>query len=147
MKNYMIAKSNYKGEIVFINYDKLDGYKISPKKLKTPGISVKSLIIIKPSFIEKVLKRKLKIKLEYYLKYLIDINDDDSTDFREALNDIERFKETIKYKYQKYLDDKYIHLLLKKITLIQKELREKAIYREFNKNYENEYEEVRHRSR
>ena len=147
MKNYMIAKSNYNGEIVFINYDKLDGYKINPKNIKTPGISVKSLIIVKPSFIEKVLKRKLQKKLEYYLKYLIDINDDDSTDFREALDDIERFKGIIKSKYQKYLDDKYINLLLKKITLIQKEIKEKVIYREFNKNYENEYETTRHRSR
>ena len=147
MKNYMIAKSNYKGEIIFINYEKFDGYKISPKNIKTPGISVKSLIIIKPSFIEKVLKRKLQRKLEYYLKYLIEINDDDSTDFREALNDIERFKEIIKYKYQKYLDDKYINLLLKKITLIQKEIKEKIVYKKFNKYNENEYEEIRHKSK
>ncbi len=147
MKNYMIAKSNYKGEIIFINYEKLVGYKIIPKNIETPGISVKSLIIVKPSFIEKVLKRKLKRKLEYYLKYLTEINDDDSTDFREALNDIERFKETIKYKYQKYLDDKYINLLLKKITIIQKEMKEKIIYKEFNKYNKIEYKEVRHKSK
>ena len=146
MKNYMIAKSNYNGEIVFVNYNKINGFMVNPKKTNYPGISVNSLVIIKPSFIEKILKKKIKRKLEYYFKYLLDTTDDDSTDFRQALNDIERFKEIIKYKYQKYLDDKYINTLLKKITLTQKELREKAVYREFNKQ-EITYNETRTRSR
>ena len=143
MKNYMIAKSNYDGEIVFINYDKISGYEFNPKK--TNGISVNSLIIIKPTFIEKIVKKKIERKLNYYLKYLIETSDDDSSDFRQALNDISRFKEIIKYKYQQYLDDKYINLLLKRIKLVEKELKEKAIYREFNRT---EIEtEVRRRSR
>lgn len=146
MKNYMLAKSNPKGEIVFVNYEKIDGYRISPKNIKSPGITVKSLIIVKPSFISKVLKRKLQRKLECYLKYLMEVtDDDDSTNYREVLDDTEKFKEIIRYKYQKYLDDKYINLLLKKITLIQKELKEKVIYLEFNKP--NKYEETRHRTR
>jgi len=145
MKNYMVAKSNYNGEVVFINYDKVDGYKLSPKTSRYPGISVNSLVIIKPSFIEKILKKKIKRKLDYYFNYLLEEVDDESSDFRQALNDVERFKEIIQYKYQKYLDDKYINLLLKKITLVQKELREKAIYREFNK--QEELTETRRRSR
>lgn len=145
MKNYMVAKSNYNGEVVFINYDKVDGYKLSPKTSRYPGISVNSLVIIKPSFIEKILKKKIKRKLDYYFNYLLEEVDDESSDFRQALNDVERFKEIIQYKYQKYLDDKYINLLLKKITLVQKELREKAIYREFNK--QEELIETRRRSR
>lgn len=145
MKNYMIAKSNYNGEVVFVNYDKIGGYKLSPKTSRYPGITVNSLVIIKPSFIEKILKKKIKRKLEYYFNYLLEETDDDSSDFRQALNDIERFKGIIKYKYQQYLDDKYINLLLKKITLVQKEITEKAIYREFNK--EEEILETRRRSR
>lgn len=143
MKNYMIAKSNYNGEIVFINYDKIGGFEFNPKK--TNGISVNSLIIIKPTFIEKIIKKKIERRLNYYLRYLMETSDDDSTDFRQALNDISRFKEIIKYKYQQYLDDKYINILLKRIKLVEKELKEKAIYREFNRT---EIEpEVRRRSR
>ena len=151
MKNYMVAKSNYKGEIVFINYDKLDGYKVLPKNyINYPGIKVNSLIIIKPSFIEKVLKKKVKRKLSYYLEYLINMTDDsdDSSDFRQALNDITRFKEIVEYKYRKYLDDRYINLLLKKVSVLEREIKSKLVFKKM-KQEENtiEKEEKSHRSR
>lgn len=132
MKNYMVAKSNYKGEIVFINYDKIDGYKVMPKNyINYPGIKVNSLMIIKPSFIEKVLKKKVERKLNYYLEYLINVTDDsdDEGDFRQALNDISRFKEIAEYKYRKYLDDRYINLLLKKVSVLEREIKSKVIYK------------------
>ena len=31
-KRYMIAKGTYNGNITFVDYDKIDGLKISPKK-------------------------------------------------------------------------------------------------------------------
>lgn len=151
MKNYMIAKSNYNGEIVFINYDKLDGFRVTPKNfIKYPGVKVNSLMIVKPSFIEKVLKKKVKRKLNYYLEYLIAVADDsdDSTDFRQALNDLTRFKEIVEYKYRKYLDDRYINLLLKKISVLEREIKSKLIYKKI-KREDNiiDHEERQHRSR
>lgn len=130
MKHYTIAKTNYNKELVVINYDKLDGFKVKPKGgINYPGVKVNSLIIVKPSFIEKVLKKKVRIKLDYYLKYLISIVDeDDSTDARKALNDLTRYKEIVEYKYRKYLDDRYINVLLKKIAVLERELKAKAVY-------------------
>ncbi len=130
MKHYTIAKTNYNKELVVINYDKLDGFKVTPKGgMNYPGVKVNSLVIVKPSFIEKVLKKKVRIKLDYYLKYLISIVDeDDSTDARKALNDLTRYKEIVEYKYRKYLDDRYINVLLKKIAVLERELKAKAVY-------------------
>ena len=62
--NYTIARTKNNGEITFINYNEMNGYRITPKNtVKYPGIEVNSLLLVKPSFIEKVLKRKNKIKL------------------------------------------------------------------------------------
>lgn len=151
-KRYMIAKKNQEGNITFVDYSKIDGLKVTPKNnLEYPGIEINSLILIKPTFIEKVLKRKIKRKLEYYLKYIIqlieDANDDNGD--RIALNDITRYKEIVEYKYRKYLDDKYINILLKKIDALEQEMKSKIIYKKLNKeqNYYNNIEEEQERKR
>lgn len=158
-KTYIVAKSNYEGEITVIDYEKIDGFKITPKnKIDYPGIKVNSMIIIKPSFIEKVLKKKVKRKLDYYLDYIVtlvgnstDYDEDDDEGLREALNDLTRYKEIVEYKYRKYLDDKYINLLLKKIALLEREIKAKIVYQKVKqeKTYlEDTYEEeIIHRRR
>ena len=145
-KRYVIAKSNSNGEVTFIDYSKIDGFKITPKnRIEYPGIEVNSMLIIKPSFIEKVLKKKIQRKLNIYLNYIIDESESDDDDsYREALNNISRYRDKVEYKYRKYLDDKYINLLLKKIALLERKIKSKVIYKELNKE---EYIEVRGKSR
>lgn len=145
-KRYVIAKSNNNGEVTFIDYSKIDGFKIIPKnRIEYPGIEVNSMLIIKPSFIEKVLKKKIQRKLNIYLNYIIDESESDDDDsYREALNNISRYRDIVEYKYRKYLDDKYINLLLKKIALLERKIKSKVIYKELNKE---EYIEVRGKSR
>ena len=146
-RNYVIARSNNNGEITLLNYNKVVGFKVSPKKtLDYPGIEVNSVMVIKPSFIEKMLKRKNKIKLNNYLNYIIsESEDDDDSNLRKALNDIERYKGIIEYKYRKYLDDKYINLLNKKIDLLERKIKTKLIYKELH--ITEEKQEVRGKSR
>lgn len=145
-KTYVIAKTKNNGEITFIDYN-INGFKLMPKNsVEYPGIEVNSIMLIKPSFINKVLKRKNKIKLNQYLKYIIDEADDDSSNISEVLNDIERYKGVIEYKYRKYLDDKYINLLNKKLDLLEKKLKAKLIYKELSRN-EMHKEEIRGKSR
>lgn len=158
-RKYSVAKANYQGEIVLINYEKLDGYTIKPKNnINYNGIKIDSMMIVKPSFIEKIIKKKNQKRLDYYLKYIMTLIDEDdeshnSGDFREALDSLERFKSVVEYKYQKYLDDKYINILLKKIDLIERELKTKMLYKESKQeknilnNYEPQIEETRRRSR
>lgn len=125
---YYVTKKGKEGDIVYFDYDRIsDGFNITPKnQIDYDGIKVNKLIIIKQVFVEKVLRKKIKKKLEIYLQYIIDlIDDDDATDsenLREVLNDLTRYKDILKYKYNKYLNQEYIELMIKKIELLEYEL-------------------------
>lgn len=124
---YITRKNNSVGVDATIDYSKIGGLDISPKnRISYDGIIVNKLVIIKSSFIERILKKKIKRKLELYLKFImdfIDSDEDDGDSLREALNDITRYKDIINYKYRKYLGDKYIDQLLNKIEFLEHELK------------------------
>ena len=137
-KHYYINKKNSNKEIIYLDFDKLKGFDFSPKNhIKYDGIVVNKMVIIKPSMIEKVLRRKIKKKLDLYLKLIIRFIESEDSDngesIREALNDLTRYKSIIAKKYMKYLDEKYLKLLIKKIALLEYELNSKLI------NYQEEY--------
>lgn len=142
-KHYYICKKGNDRQIVYLDYDKLKGFGFQPKNnVKYDGIVVNKMVIIKPSMIEKILRKKIKRKLDLYLKLIvkfIESNDSDTGDtLREALNDLTRYKSIVQYKYRKYLDEKYLKILLKKISLLEYELNSKIIN---TKEYGYEYEE------
>ena len=148
-KQYLVSKSEYDGSLIYIN-DSLDGFKVKPKKsLKYDGIKVNTVVVINQSMIEKVLKRKIKNKLDLYLKLItdfIDSDDDDSSVYREALNDLTRYKSIVMGKYQKYLDEKYLKLLMKKIAILEFELNKKiSVLTDFYENVEEKEEEIHRR--
>ena len=131
MKQYLISREKYNGEIVYLNCEDLKGYKINPKNnYSYDGIKVNEMIIIKPSLIEKIIKRKVKNKLDYYLKLIIDNLDgnDSDDDTRIALDDLQRYKKIINDKYSIYLDEKYMALLNKKINVFERELKNNLLY-------------------
>jgi hypothetical protein len=126
---YYITKKGKEGDIVYFDYEKISsGYNITPKNQVTyDGIKVNKLIIIKQTFVEKLLRRKIKKKLELYLQYIIDLLDTDTADsdsdtLREVLNDLSRYKDILRYKYNKYLSEEYVDLMIKKIELLGYEL-------------------------
>lgn len=133
-KAYTIVKEQYNGEKIYIDYSKLNGFKVKPRNsVKYRGIKVNSLVIMKPSFIEKVLKKKVRRKLDFYLQYIISLMDDEEEgtgNLKLALDDLERYKSIIEYKYRKYLDQKYINLLLKKMDILEREIKMKLIYKQ-----------------
>ena len=139
-KNYTIVKEQINGEKVYIDYTKITGYKFKPQN-KISKIKVNSLIIVKPSFIEKILKKKVKRKLEFYLQYMISLVDDEDETaggLNEVLNELNRYKTIVEYKYSKYLENKYIDLLLKKISILERELKMKIILKQEELMYEPE---------
>lgn len=147
--HYCIIKNNLNNEIVCFDYDKLNGFGFLPRNnVKYDGIKVNKMVVIKPSMIEKVLKKKIKRKLDLYLKLIIKfIESDDGTSgdtIREALNDLTRYKNIIEYKYRKYLDEKYLKILLKKISLLEYELNSRLINAD---EYAYEEEITSHKSR
>lgn len=147
IKKYKLQKSNEKIEISNLD-NNITGFIFTPQNnIAYAGIEVNSMTVMNNSFIEKILKKKNERKLDHYLEYIINIIENDSDDsddsaLREALNSLTRYKDTINYKYRIYLDDTYINLLLKKIALIENELKSKIIYKSFNyyANKEDVYE-------
>lgn len=129
-KYYIANKNNKKKSITILDLNKLEGLAIVPKnKLCYEGIKVNKMVIVDSSIAEKIIKRKIRKKLEYYLKLIIKLatDDDDGDDLNEVLNDLKRYKSIIMHKYKKYLDEKYLNLLLKKIQVIEYEIKSKIL--------------------
>ena len=147
-QHYYVCKKGNEREILYLDYNKLKGFNFNPKNnVKYDGIVVNKMIIIKPSMIGKILKRKIKRKLDLYLKLIIkfieSVGSDDGDVLREALNDLTRYKSIINNKYKKYLDNKYLEILYKKIGILEYELKSKIMMLE-NTYYE---EKTSYRSR
>lgn len=145
-KNHnLVSKSKYDGSLIYFDKEAIEGFKVKPKKsLKYDGIKVSKLVLVNPSFIDTVLKKKTKIRLEYYLKLIIeqmDGEDADPSNLRSALNDLTRYKSIVKNNYSKYLEQKYIKLLLNKISVIEAELKSRILY------YDNVMERTQGKSR
>lgn len=136
MKQYLISKQNYNGEVVYLNIDKNSGYKINPKNnVPYDGVKVNEMIVIKPDLIKKVIRRKIKNRLELYLKFLIS-DSDDTDDTRKALGDLQRYRLFVKEKYDLFLDEKYFTLLNNKFDILERNLKSKIITLELKQREE-----------
>ena len=67
--NYLLIKNKDTNELVYIDYSKNNGYNFTPKNhVKYEGIKVDKLVLIKPTFVEKVLKKKKSIAMRWKIK-------------------------------------------------------------------------------
>ena len=125
-KNYYLKKDKKTGEVIYLEYDKIKGYNITPKSNIYDAITVNKIVFVNPSLSEKIIKKKISIKLKNLLKYLEDIDNSGSNDedgVRQSLMDAERLKLMILNEYRKYLGNTYQSLTLKKIQIIINQLR------------------------
>ena len=126
---YICDKDNNEIVYGYIDYNRLHGFKIKPgNNVPYDGVEVSRLVLVEPSLIENVLKRKTKHKLNAYLSFLfsvIDDDDDDPDDLQLVIDDVTRYKNIIMNKYSKFLDKKYIKQLLKKVGMVELELKSK----------------------
>lgn len=148
-RTYKLHKTNDNKNLLDLKDGKIDGFRFAPKYTNEyMGMEVNKMVVINPSLIEKVLKKKIKRKLDLYLQFIVSVIDDEDTDpsnLRYVLDDLERYRRTIINKYQHYLDEKYINLLLKKIEVLNNELKTKLIY--MRKSVEKEEEKENNRTR
>ena len=130
-RGYYISRDSNNKDIVYFDYDKINGFDIKPRNSDKYGMTVNKMIIVKPSMIQKLLIRKIKTRLDLFLKqiyFLFESDDTDGDTLNEALNDLTRYQNIINHKYQKYLEEKYLEKLNKRIDLLQKELKKKQMY-------------------
>lgn len=144
-KKYHIIKNSEDKSITYFEYDKIEGYNMSPKKnVKIEdAINVNKVVIINPSLAKKVAKKKLDIKFRKLIELLnIIFESDDATGsaYHQGLNEVERLKEELEDKYKKHLDDDEYDIMNKKLGILEHELKIRLFYLEKEKVLEDEYE-------
>ena len=98
------------------------------KIYKIQGAPIREIRIMNKRLANPLASKVVSQKYQELLKRLTDllIDDDDSGDtFREALNEIEKFRLEIKNKYRAYLMKKELEKMSKELMILQKEAKEK----------------------
>lgn len=141
MASYLINKKHRDDSI--INLKDVDGYTFKPKASKKGNesyIKVKEVKIVDKTMIDKILSMKFdKLFKQVVALALHVVNDDDATDSdtEMVLDEVELVREILLNRYQKFLRYEKEQLFLKKLRLIENEMRlkqvqikQKAIYLE-----------------
>lgn len=141
-KKYFIVKNKNDKSITYFEYDKIEGYDLSPKKgVKIEdAINVNKVVIINPTLAAKVAKKKLDLKFKKLLQLLniiFESDDDTGTAYREGLNEISKLRIELLNKYRKHLEEEVITLTEKKLGILEHELKVRLFYLE--QSYNNEY--------
>lgn len=127
---YLIVKDDKSKEVTFFDYNKIDGYNLTAKKkLKfVDSIEINNMVVIKKSFIDKIVNKKISTKFDRLINMIqivCDNEEDDETGegYRIALNEAEKFKMELWNKYKKFISEEKLDLMLKKIDILEDELK------------------------
>ena len=142
-RGYIINKNNKNKEIEIIEYEQQSGFDVCPKNNIKKGntINVNKVIFMSPTLIEKLLKKKIDREYKKILALLTEVATDDSDDTGKlaiALNEVELFKSIIKKKYIKFMEEKKSEQLLKRLSLMSKELKRRIFEIEEEKLLKNQ---------
>ena len=144
-KKYYIVKNKNDKAITYFEYDKMEGYDLTPKKgMKIEdAINVNKVVIINPSLAEKVAKKKFDLKFRKLLTLLniiFESDDDTGTAYQEGLNEVSKLRLELINKYRKHLEKEEADLMNKKLDILEQELKLRLYYLEQNyqENYQNE---------
>lgn len=155
MKNqskFLVVKTKDSKEITYFDYDKLNGYNLKAKKnVKfSDAINISRMIIINPSFTEKLADHKIKAKFEKFVNLITIVCENEDSDvsgegYRLALNEAEKLRMEILNKYKKYINEEKLDLYMKKISILEDEIKlrqEEMIYYQLQDQYEVEQEKT-----
>ncbi|MGM9835064.1 MAG: hypothetical protein ACI31M_04740 [Bacilli bacterium] len=148
MAKYLIRKDKETNQIVYMEYD-LHGYKFNPKKKNNNAyIEVNEVTIYNKTMIDAILTTKFNRtfkKLVVMAKRVIE-EDEDATDDEIAicLDEVELVRQILVSKYESFLNHEKEQLFLKKLRLIENELRVKQILIKEKALFLQEQEELEH---
>ena len=140
-RNYSLSRIKMGNELVYFEYDKIDGYKVMPKAKKKDSIEVNKIIFVNDSMSEKIIRKKIDKKINQLLLELklIEEGASDEGGIKRSLMDAEKLKVQIINNYVKYLGHTYQSLTLKKIQIIINQLRFKLFTMNDIRRYNNEF--------
>lgn len=142
-KKYLIVKNKNDKAITYFEYDKMEGYDLSPKKgVKIEdAINVNKVVIINPSLANKVAKKKFDLKFRKLLQILniiFESDDDTGEAYHEGLNEVNKLRVELLNKYRKHLEQEEADLMDKKLDILEQELKVRLYY--LQQTYQNDYE-------
>ena len=128
MAGYLINKSHCDDSVVSIK--ELDGYTFKPKQGRTNCIKVNEVKIVDKVMIEKILSMKFDRSFKQLVALALRvINDEDADDDTAMLvmDEVELVRQILLERYHKYISKEKEQLFLKKLRIIENEIRVKQI--------------------
>lgn len=106
--------------------DDIKGFMMASKSkvFKINGSAVKNIMIVDKKLANPLVSKKVFKNYDKLIAYLTEllVDDDDSGEsFREALNEIEKFRLEIKIKYREFLKQKELEVMSKQLMTLQRE--------------------------
>ncbi len=140
-KRYHIIKNKEDKSITYFEYDKMEGYDLSPKKgIKIEdAINVQKIVIINPTLANKVAKKKINIKfkkLVSLLNVIFETDDESGSAYHQGLDEVNRLRMELINKYKKHLETSEFETMEKKLDILEHELKVRLYYLE--QQYEKE---------
>lgn len=130
MAVYVIKKRNRKKEIVSLNYKDI-GYEFKPNIKNEKMIQISNLYLYDEKMINIVLMKKMDKSFRRLAAITMSVlNDEDATsaDAIIALDEVAKLKSCILKKYNKYLNKEEEELHLKRLKMLENNLKEKLLY-------------------
>ena len=142
-KRFLVVKTKEDKTIKYFEYDKIQGYRVTPKKNVRfqDAINVDRMILINPSLIEKMIDKKVKRRFEYLINLIsvvCEAEDESGDGLYLALDQAERFRREVINKYKSYITEEKLQLLEKKIAILEDELKLRINYLSYNNEYSKE---------
>lgn len=150
MSGFLIKRSDNDKEIIVMEYDK-KGYDFKPKIISSL-CEINKITIFNPSMIDIILSKKIEKQFKRVAAITYDVlssdDDESASDAAIALDDVSKLRAIILNKYQKFLDKEKEKMYIKKLRVLENQLRSKiAFERQYIENYEEVYEENRGKGR
>ena len=130
----MYTINNSKKEKITIKEEliNIDGFLMASKRktFKINGAEIREIKVVNKKFANPLVYKKVLQKYNTLISLLTDllVSDDDSGDsYREALNQIEKFRMEIKNKYRRYLKKNELEKMSKQVMTLKKEATKKII--------------------
>lgn len=121
MNSYVLKNSDEEKKVLL--YEEKTSYSFSPKK----GYKrVKKITVLDQEILSKILEEKVTKSYNKLIKIIYDlINSEDTTsgDILVTFTEIDRIKDILLYKYNKKLKKEFIDKYLKKLYLLEQELK------------------------
>ena len=111
-KSYYVSKTRKSKETRYLELEKLDGYRVTPKVKEKDAIGVSQIIFVNDDFSEKIIRKKVDKKIEQLLRQLKQIEEDDGSSddtIKHSLMDAEKLRLQLINNYVKYLGHTYHH--------------------------------------